>query len=98
MNRYYKTLEINQPKISYFHKRSEKNTIFNKIEDMKNKKSELILKIQKNLFNLLMSYAHYIKVIKGSFDSYILNTHGDKKNIVLMAIKKTNRVKILYEF
>ena len=45
MSRDYKTLEINQPKISYFHKRSEKNTIFKKIEDMKNKKSFFILKI-----------------------------------------------------
>ena len=37
----YETLEINQPKISYFHKRSEDNTewlddLINKIEDMKN--------------------------------------------------------------
>jgi len=37
----YETLEINQPKISYFQKRSENNTewldeLINKIEDMKN--------------------------------------------------------------
>ena len=38
----YETLEINQPKISYFQKKSENNTeqldeLINKIEDMKNK-------------------------------------------------------------
>ena len=38
----YETLEVNQPKISYFKKRSEDNTLWldemiNKIEDMKNK-------------------------------------------------------------
>ena len=37
----YETLEINQPKISYFHKRSKNNTewldeLINKIEAMKN--------------------------------------------------------------
>ena len=37
----YETLEINQPKISYFQKRSEDNTewlddLINKIEDVKN--------------------------------------------------------------
>ena len=37
----YETLEINQPKISYFQKRSENNAerldkLINKIEDMKN--------------------------------------------------------------
>ena len=37
----YKTLETNQPKISYFKKKSEDNTLWlnemiNKIEDMKN--------------------------------------------------------------
>ena len=37
----YETLEINQPEISYFKKRSEGNTewigeLINKIEDMKN--------------------------------------------------------------
>ena len=37
----YETLEINQPKISYFKKRSENNTqwldeLINKIEDIKN--------------------------------------------------------------
>ena len=37
----YETLEVNQPKISYFNKRSEDNTLWldemiNKIEDMKN--------------------------------------------------------------
>ena len=37
----YETLEINQPNISYFEKRSECNTewldeLINKIEDMKN--------------------------------------------------------------
>ena len=41
----YELLEINQPKISYFKKRSEKNKewldeLINKIEDMKNKISE----------------------------------------------------------
>ena len=38
----YETLEINQPKISYFQKRSENNTewldeLINKIESIKNK-------------------------------------------------------------
>ena len=38
----YETLEINQPKISYFQKRSANNTewldeLINKIENMKNK-------------------------------------------------------------
>ena len=38
----YETLEINQPKISYFKKRLESNSdwfdeLINKIEDMKNK-------------------------------------------------------------
>tara|TARA_A100000164_G_C21755261_1_gene698967 strand:+ start:455 stop:598 length:144 start_codon:yes stop_codon:yes gene_type:complete len=42
----YETLEINQPKISYFQERSENNSewldqMINKIEDMKNKISEL---------------------------------------------------------
>ena len=37
----YETLEINQPKITYFHKRSENNAewldaLINQIEDMKN--------------------------------------------------------------
>ena len=37
----YETLEINQPKITYFQKRSENNTewldeLINQIEDMKN--------------------------------------------------------------
>ena len=41
----YETLEINQPKITYFHKRSENNTewldgLINQIEDMKNKISK----------------------------------------------------------
>ena len=41
----YETLEMNQPKISYFKKRSENNTewldeLINKIENMKNKLSE----------------------------------------------------------
>ena len=41
----YETLEINQPKISYFKKRLANNTewfdeLINKIEDMKNKISE----------------------------------------------------------
>ena len=41
----YETLEINQPKISYFEKRSENNTewlneLINKIEEMKNKISK----------------------------------------------------------
>ena len=42
----YETLEINQPKISYFYKRSEHKTewldeMINKIEDMKNKITEI---------------------------------------------------------
>ena len=42
----YETLEINQPKISYFQKGAENNTewldkMINKIEDMKNKISEV---------------------------------------------------------
>ena len=42
----YETLEINQPKISYFKKRSENkkeilDTLINKIEEMKNKISEV---------------------------------------------------------
>ena len=42
----YETLEINQPKIFYFKKRSENNTewlydLIHKIEDMKNKISEV---------------------------------------------------------
>ena len=41
----YETLEINQPKISYFKKSSEENTLWldemiNKIEEMKNNISE----------------------------------------------------------
>ena len=41
----YETLEINQPKISYFKKRSANNIewfneLINKIEDMKNKITE----------------------------------------------------------
>ena len=41
----YETLEINQPKISYFKKRLENNTewlneLINKIEDINNKISE----------------------------------------------------------
>ena len=41
----YETLEINQPKISYFQKGSKNNTewldeMINKIKDMKNKISE----------------------------------------------------------
>ena len=41
----YETLEINQPKISYFKKRSEDNTLWtdemiNKIEELKNNISE----------------------------------------------------------
>ena len=40
----YETLEVNQPKISYFKKRSESDKelldeLINKIEDMKNKLS-----------------------------------------------------------
>jgi len=40
----YETLEVNQPKISYFKRRSESDTewldeLINKIEDMKNKQS-----------------------------------------------------------
>ena len=46
MIRDYKTLEINQPKISYFQERAENNTegldkMIHKIEDMINKISEL---------------------------------------------------------
>ena len=42
----YETLEINQPKISYFQSRSENNTewldeMINKIDDIKNKISEV---------------------------------------------------------
>ena len=42
----YETLEINQPKISYFNRRLENNTewldeFINKLDDMKNKISEL---------------------------------------------------------
>ncbi len=42
----YETLEINQPKISYFHKRLKNNTewldeLINKIEDMKNNISKV---------------------------------------------------------
>ena len=45
MSEHYETLEINQPKISYFKKRSEDNTLWldemiNKIEEMKNNISE----------------------------------------------------------
>ena len=41
----FETLEMNQPKISYFKKKSKNNTewlddLINKIEDMKNKISE----------------------------------------------------------
>ena len=41
----YETLEVNQPKISYFKKRSEDKTLWldemiNKIEDMKNNISD----------------------------------------------------------
>ena len=41
----FETLDINQPKISYFQKRSENNKewldeLINKIEDMKNKISK----------------------------------------------------------
>ena len=41
----YETLEINQPKITYFQKRPENNTawldkLINQIEDMKNKISK----------------------------------------------------------
>ncbi len=42
----YETLDINQPKISYFQEKSENNTewldkLINSIEDMKNKISEV---------------------------------------------------------
>ena len=42
----YETLDINQPKISYFQEKSENNTVWldkliNSIEDMKNKISEV---------------------------------------------------------
>ena len=41
----YETLEVNQPKISYFKERAEDNTLWldemiNKIEEMKNKISD----------------------------------------------------------
>jgi len=41
----YETLEVNQPKISYFQKKSEKNTewldeLINKIEELKNNNSK----------------------------------------------------------
>ena len=47
----YETLEINQPKISYFKKRSEDNTLWldeliNKIEEMKNNISEAAQKLK----------------------------------------------------
>ena len=47
----YETLEINQPKISYFKKRSEDNTLWldemiNKIEEMKNNISETAQKLK----------------------------------------------------
>ena len=43
----YETLEINQPKITYFHKRFENNTewldeLINQIEDMKNNISKSV--------------------------------------------------------
>ncbi len=42
----YETLEMNQPKITYFQKRTERNTewldeLINKIDEMKNKISGL---------------------------------------------------------
>ena len=53
----YETLEINQPKISYFKKRSENNTewldeLINKIEDMKNKHIQSCLMTTKELYEL----------------------------------------------
>ena len=47
----YETLEINQPKISYFKKRSEDNTLWlnekiNKIEEMKKNISEAAYKLK----------------------------------------------------
>ena len=47
----YETLEINQPKISYFKKRSEDNTLWlnemiNKIEEMKKNISEAAQKLK----------------------------------------------------
>ena len=47
----YETLEINQPKISYFKKRSEDNTLWldeliNKIEGMKNNINEAAQKLK----------------------------------------------------
>ena len=47
----YETLEINQPKISYFKKRSEDNTLWlnemiNKIEEMKSNISEAAQKLK----------------------------------------------------
>ena len=43
----YETLDINQPKISYFQKKSDNNTewldeLINTIEEMKNKLSEVV--------------------------------------------------------
>jgi len=43
----YETLDINQPKISYFQKKSDDNTewldeLINTIEEMKNKLSEVV--------------------------------------------------------
>ena len=45
----YETLDINQPKISYFQKKSDDNTewldeLINTIEEMKNKLSEVVEK------------------------------------------------------
>ena len=45
----YETLDINQPKISYFQQKSESNTkwlyeLINTIEEMKNKISEVVEK------------------------------------------------------
>ena len=47
MSGHYETLEIDQPKILYFQKRSENNKkwldeLINKIEDMKNKLQKLL--------------------------------------------------------
>ena len=48
----YETLEVNQPRISYFKKRSKDNTLWldemiNKIEDMKNNIGEAAVEITK---------------------------------------------------
>ena len=53
----YETLEINQPKITYFQKRSENNTewldeLINQIEDMKKQYIQICLMTEKELKEL----------------------------------------------